>query len=122
MGTPEYVAPELIRGLPPDARVDIYAVGVILYRLLTGRVPFAGDSFMATLTAAPDGEPPRDRPARSRRTRRSPRRSRRSSCKRSLVKDRDQRYPTIRELSARPSAPARPPAAACPRSSSASSR
>jgi serine/threonine protein kinase len=105
MGTPEYVAPELIRGLTPDARVDIYAVGVILYRLLAGRVPFAGESFMATLTAhlmeaprdprevAPDAEIPEAIAA---------------ACMRSLAKDRDQRFPTIRDLST-PSPPSTPP-------------
>jgi serine/threonine protein kinase len=51
LGTPEYVAPELVRGIRPDHRVDIYAVGVIFYRLLTGKLPIQGDSFMATLTA-----------------------------------------------------------------------
>jgi hypothetical protein len=50
VGTPEYVSPELVRGHKADARADIYAVGVILYKLLTGDVPLRGDSFMATLT------------------------------------------------------------------------
>jgi len=95
MGTPEYVAPELIRGLLPDVRVDIYAVGVILYRLLTGRVPFQGETFMATLTqhlmvecvppreAAPEAEIPADLEA---------------VCLRSLAKDREERWPTILEM------------------------
>jgi len=38
--TPEYMAPELIRGSKPDPRVDIYGVGVLLYELLTGMCPF----------------------------------------------------------------------------------
>jgi serine/threonine-protein kinase len=38
--TPEYMAPELIRGAKPDPRVDIYGVGVLLYELLTGMCPF----------------------------------------------------------------------------------
>ncbi|HRI10946.1 MAG TPA: serine/threonine-protein kinase, partial [Nannocystaceae bacterium] len=50
VGTPEYVSPELVRGLKSDARADIYAVGVILYKLLTGEVPLRGESYMATLT------------------------------------------------------------------------
>jgi tRNA A-37 threonylcarbamoyl transferase component Bud32 len=41
-GTPEYMAPESIRGLPPTPATDIYAVGVLAYELLTGRPPFAG--------------------------------------------------------------------------------
>src|SRR5690606_23812632 len=58
IGTPEYVAPELIRGQRGDARVDVYAVGVIFYRLLTGRVPFLHDTFMKTLTAHLTEMPP----------------------------------------------------------------
>ncbi len=48
-GTPEYVAPELLRGATPDPRVDIYAVGVILYKLICGTVPFYDDNFMEVL-------------------------------------------------------------------------
>lgn len=39
-GTPEYMAPELARGEPHDHRVDIYSIGIMLYRLLTGQLPF----------------------------------------------------------------------------------
>jgi len=39
-GTPAYVSPEMIRGDSTDARADIYSVGVILYEMLTGRLPF----------------------------------------------------------------------------------
>ncbi|HYP88643.1 MAG TPA: serine/threonine-protein kinase, partial [Polyangiaceae bacterium] len=59
MGTPDYMAPEQARGDRVDARADIYAVGAMLYRALTGRKPFEGRDPMATLTAVLTEEPPR---------------------------------------------------------------
>ncbi len=44
MGTAAYMAPEQVTGQLIDARADVYAAGVVLYQLLTGRVPFDGDS------------------------------------------------------------------------------
>ncbi len=45
IGTPEYMAPEQALGSPTDFRVDLYAVGVVLYELLAGHRPYAGDTF-----------------------------------------------------------------------------
>ncbi len=49
-GTPEYMSPEQARGLQLDARSDIYALGVIMYQLSTGELPFTADSPIGIVT------------------------------------------------------------------------
>jgi serine/threonine protein kinase/formylglycine-generating enzyme required for sulfatase activity len=51
VGTPAYMAPEQARGERLDARADLFSLGVILYRLCTGRLPFLGKDLLSTLTA-----------------------------------------------------------------------
>ncbi|HEY6560009.1 MAG TPA: serine/threonine-protein kinase [Polyangiaceae bacterium] len=59
LGTPAYMAPEQARGDKVDERADVYAVGAILYRAVTGRKPFENLDPMATLSAVLVDEPPR---------------------------------------------------------------
>jgi serine/threonine-protein kinase len=61
MGTPSYMAPEQARGDKVDHRADIYAVGGILYRALTGKKPFDSDDASATLTLVLTEDPARPR-------------------------------------------------------------
>ncbi|MEM9192237.1 MAG: protein kinase [Myxococcota bacterium] len=49
-GTPEYMAPEQARGENLDARADLYAIGCVLYHLLTNQVPFSAGSALGTIT------------------------------------------------------------------------
>jgi eukaryotic-like serine/threonine-protein kinase len=57
-GTPEYMAPEQARGEEADQRADIWAFTVVLYEMLTGRLPFEGKSYNAILRAIIEDTPP----------------------------------------------------------------
>jgi serine/threonine protein kinase len=57
LGTPDYMSPEQIKGNRGDVRSDVYGWGVLMYEVLTGRVPFGGDNWMATMAAHLQADP-----------------------------------------------------------------
>jgi serine/threonine protein kinase len=96
-GTPEYMSPEQARGDTVDHRVDVYAMGCILFQLVTGRVPFEAENFMGVLslhlTQLPPVIPPEVFDSIG-----APR-SLAQVIDRALAKDKNQRFATIDELS-----------------------
>ncbi len=93
MGTPEYMSPEQARGLKADLRSDVYSLGVVIYELFTGGVPFKGDTPVATLFMQVQEAPPLEGPAGERLPRELL-----PVLRRALAKDPDDRYPSAREL------------------------
>ena len=95
-GTPEYMSPEQARGENVDHRVDVYAMGCILFQLVTGRVPFEADNFMGVLsmhlTEPPPSIPPEvfDRIGAPRELA--------AVIDRALLKNRDERFATMEDL------------------------
>lgn len=93
VGTLRYIAPEQIRGEEVDRRTDVYSLGIVLYEMLAGRVPFEGGNDYAILRAqiedrptppvfhVPDLPPWLDR-----------------AVLKALAKDRDERFQTVEEL------------------------
>ncbi len=93
MGTVGYMSPEQARGLPVDARTDVFSAGVVLFEMLTGRSPFEGNSASSVLVSILEREPP----PISRYIPNAPSELQRITT-RSLAKNRDERYQTIRDL------------------------
>ena len=93
VGTPQYIAPEVMRGELADSRADIYAFGVITFELLTGSAPYSANSFWELADLVLHSEVP------------DPRNCRpeipddlAAILMRCLAKDRSQRYPSFTEL------------------------
>jgi len=95
VGTPEYMSPEQVDGIEPDQRSDIYALGLVLYEMLTGRLPFEGDTPLSTAvkqrTEAPP-DPKKYNPQISEELKRV--------ILKCLEKSKDKRYRTADELAA----------------------
>ncbi|MGI8752199.1 MAG: serine/threonine-protein kinase [Acidimicrobiales bacterium] len=58
LGTPKYLSPEQVEGMEPDARADLYSLGVVLFEMLTGEPPFSGPTDMATALSHLRDPPP----------------------------------------------------------------
>jgi eukaryotic-like serine/threonine-protein kinase len=93
LGTSNYIAPEQASGQPVDTQSDVYALGVVLYEMLAGEVPFPGESFVVVAMKHVHEPPPsllevrRDVPPRVA-----------DAVDRALEKDPEQRFPSMDEF------------------------
>jgi eukaryotic-like serine/threonine-protein kinase len=95
LGTAKYLAPEQVEAKPVDGRTDLYSLGVVLYEMLCGRVPFEGDSSSATALARLHTDPPRPRLVRA-----GVPRELEAITMRLLAREPDARFPTATDVRA----------------------
>ena len=93
IGTPEYMSPEQSRGDPLDARSDLYSIGIVLYQLLVGRVPFTAENMLGVVLKQVTDKPV---PPSQVRPGVNPRLE--AICMRALEKSRDDRYQTAKDM------------------------
>ena len=93
LGTPDYISPEQVKGQRGDQRSDIYALGVMLYEMLTGETPFSGPNPLAVMNERVLHDP---RPARKLRAEISPQLE--EILNRALERDPRHRYATASEM------------------------
>jgi serine/threonine-protein kinase len=93
MGSPHYMSPEQARGLPVDERTDIFSLGVVLYELVTGRMPFEGATATDVIVSILEKGPP----SITNYTEQVPAELQRIIIK-SLRKDREQRYQVVKDM------------------------
>jgi serine/threonine-protein kinase len=93
VGTPEYMSPEQAQGHRVDFRSDIYALGIVVYEIFTGRVPFRGETPISTILKHLHDPPPLDPPEAE-----SIPPAVRSVLRRCLQKDPADRFPAARDV------------------------
>ncbi len=93
VGTPEYMSPEQAQGMKVDARSDIYALGIVIYEIFTGQVPFRGETPISTILKHINDPPPLELPPAGRLAPEL-----RAVLKRCLAKDPADRYASAREV------------------------